>query len=720
MYKTLALAVIVVFFCCSNTQSIYRIKITIDHTMIFNVDQKDFPVLVALQNQSLRSTENGGHVHDNDGADIFFTLDDGKTVISHELSSYDPEKGILDAWIRIPHLSCSENTVINLFYGGTGSGIKRPPERVWDSQYVVVRRINNKNPGSEIPDTGNLNITGQITVQASVYSDSYNPEVLQPLVSKWKQSSSFDAFSAYDAGKTDGLDCRAYLGAVFDGRYVYFSPMTGEYHVANGRVLRYDTQGDFHSPESYSAYDAGCTRGISTKGYYGAVFDGRYVYFVPRKNYCSNHSRVLRYDTHMDFKSAGSWDAYDAGLPHTHQGAAFDGRYIYFSPGYKGDPNAEIEHSGIVIRYDTDADFQDPSSWKRYDAGMTMGLNTVCFDGAGFDGRYVYFAPLLHSAVLRYDTKGDFENNKSWRAFDAKQVGMDMNVGTVFDGRYLYFVPYYNSTAVRYDTHGEFTDTGSWQTRDIGNVSGLFTGGSDGGFFDGKYVYFVPFVMPGEGIVNRGKKVAFHANFLRYNTEKDFFDDTSWEAVDASSADGLETIGYNAGAFDGRYFYGAPWRHGIADDPGFHGRIQRYDTVGTQGSFSLRYCDYGSNGGLNAAVMGPSFIVNTVNGPLSVAAHKALLPGRHHIAGVYNGRTIKLFVDGVLAAVRTGSGTIQTNDVSVVIGSMLNNDARFKGIIENVRISNTARSDDWIKTEYHNQSSPGAFLSFGDEEMIKK
>ena len=31
-----------------------------------------------------------------------------------------------------------------------------------------------------------------------------------------------------------------------------------------------------------------------------------------------------------------SWDAFDVGMIHSHQGIAFDGRYIYFPPGYEG------------------------------------------------------------------------------------------------------------------------------------------------------------------------------------------------------------------------------------------------------------------------------------------------------------------------------------------------------------------------------------------------
>lgn len=40
------------------------------------------------------------------------------------------------------------------------------------------------------------------------------------------------------------------------------------------------------------------------------------------------------------------------------------------------------------------------------------------------------------------------------------------------------------------------------------------------------------------------------------------------------------------------------------------------------------------------------------------------------------------------------------------------------GQIDEVRISATARSGNWIKTEYNNQNSPGTFYSVGAQEAV--
>ena len=51
----------------------------------------------------------------------------------------------------------------------------------------------------------------------------------------------------------------------------------------------------------------------------------------------------------------------------------------------------------------------------------------------------------------------------------------------------------------------------------------------------------------------------------------------------------------------------------------------------------------------------------------------------------------------------------------VIVGSRNDLVTMFKGLIDEVRISNTALSADWIKTEYNNQNSPSTFYSIGSE-----
>ena len=211
-----------------------------------------------------------------------------------------------------------------------------------------------------------LPATEALTVAARVHIPVARAEALQPLVSQWHPRTDFNAFTAYDAGHTDGLSTNGYFGAGGDGRYVYFCPVRDhqDRYSVHGHVLRYDTQAPFHSAAAWTAYDAGYTDGLRTVGFYGGAFDGRYVYFNPRDDGHSHHTRLLRYDTHGDFKAPDSWAAHDAEFPHSGQGLAFDGRHLYFCPGYttapdvdRANPSASLDNepSGQILRYDTQA-----------------------------------------------------------------------------------------------------------------------------------------------------------------------------------------------------------------------------------------------------------------------------------------------------------------------------------------------------------------------------
>lgn len=261
--------------------------------------------------------------------------------------------------------------------------------------------------------------------------------------------------------------------------------------------------------------------------------------------------------------------------------SVFDGRYLYFVPYDEGG-------SGLVTRYDTQANFAQATSWATFDIATTITTAAKGFFGGAFDGRYVYFVPhyngAYHGTIARYDTQGQFDDSHSWSAFDISSVnsGAKGFATAVFDGRYLYLAPFKNTTdptgydgiVARYDTKADFGQTGSWSTFDIpakldGNAKGFLNSA-----FDGRYLYLIP----------HHNGIAYNGIVARYDTKAQggFSATDSWTTFDVGTLPG-NPVGFLGSAFDGRYLYLVQNRRTVTPPTGptttpADGWIARYDT----------------------------------------------------------------------------------------------------------------------------------------------
>lgn len=97
-----------------------------------------------------------------------------------------------------------------------------------------------------------------------------------------------------------------------------------------------------------------------------------------------------------------------------------------------------------------------------------------------------------------------------------------------------------------------------------------------------------------------------------------------------------------------------------------------------------------------------------------------LSPGWHYITGTWNGIIPKIFVDGVEnSATPISQGTVSSITTSEITKIGLDTTGAghyFKGPIDEVRVSNLARSADWINFEYHNVADAGNNLTFAGQE----
>ncbi|HWZ99070.1 MAG TPA: LamG-like jellyroll fold domain-containing protein [Candidatus Dormibacteraeota bacterium] len=88
----------------------------------------------------------------------------------------------------------------------------------------------------------------------------------------------------------------------------------------------------------------------------------------------------------------------------------------------------------------------------------------------------------------------------------------------------------------------------------------------------------------------------------------------------------------------------------------------------------------------------------------------------YYVVAVFDSAVgMKFYVNGTLAASNTITtlGTSNTDHFLVGVDYYTASLRNWPGVIDEVRVSNVARSADWIATEYHNQSNPSLFYTIG-------
>jgi hypothetical protein len=90
----------------------------------------------------------------------------------------------------------------------------------------------------------------------------------------------------------------------------------------------------------------------------------------------------------------------------------------------------------------------------------------------------------------------------------------------------------------------------------------------------------------------------------------------------------------------------------------------------------------------------------------------------HHVVATYNGSLLALYMDGNLVNSTSASGNISNNLDALLIGAFNKSSSNiyFNGTIDEVRISNIARSANWNKACYQYETGQSKF-TYGSEEQ---
>ena len=104
--------------------------ITINHIYV-SEEQTNFPILINITDSDLAMKAQA------DGDDIVFFTSDNITQLDHQIEgTFDSTNGHLKAWIQIPTLSNTADTVINMYYNNSGATNTENPSGVWGCECI--------------------------------------------------------------------------------------------------------------------------------------------------------------------------------------------------------------------------------------------------------------------------------------------------------------------------------------------------------------------------------------------------------------------------------------------------------------------------------------------------------------------------------------------------------------------------------------------------------
>lgn len=262
----------------------------------------------------------------------------------------------------------------------------------------------------------------------------------------------------------------------------------------------------------------------------------------PMARHPSALGTLLTYDVRGEFKSPGSYRAYDmTRLVHPSAGGFCGGfldenfDYAYVVPLYKivpkqGPLSRPAAPNGLAVKVDLGKDLNSPAAYQKFDLG-TLGLpQTGYCDGVGVHG-YEYFVPVkeiqskLNGFFLRYDSSKDFTSRSAWSWFDLTTIDPDATgfQSVAYAPPYIYLVPFFKSVLVRYNTNLPLQSASSYEVFDLKNVTSEPVG-LTGAVVAGHDLVLIPWDDP--------KRLRAISISLVYDTRKPLKAKEAWKSID--------------------------------------------------------------------------------------------------------------------------------------------------------------------------------------------
>ncbi len=702
--------------------------ITIQSSQV-SADLTDFPVMFSLTDPDLRTTANGGNVENANGYDIAFQATDG-TPLDFQTESYDATTGELVVWVKIPALSSSIDTEIEMLYGNSSVSSDQSTGSVWSSGFSGVWHMNNDPSTSPLEDASGNGVAGQSG--GSMTSTDV-------VTGKVGDAMDFDGTNDYFAlanlnysgvGTLPQLTVSAWVNTTFNN---------GAFN-GNWSIL------DFDRSEYFNVYVHGDGRvGFSTKGgntddffagsagdvndgtwhFVTAVYDGTdkmiYIDGTLASTQTNPHggsalgTANTRYGLIGDGSEASSFNG--GKNNRYYEGLLDEVRYseMVRSADWIGTEYNNQNSPGTFYSVGTQNAFTDDCNCYTYKYKKDITIQASQISGSGSHTDFPVLVSFTDADLISVANGGHVESDMGY------DVVFKNTSGTLLDhqmekynpatGEYVAWVRIPSlSTSINttievwYGNTGILSDqsTASVWNSDYNAVWHMENDPASGWQQDGT-----------------GNYPAKSAGGM-----------TTTDLVSGKGGDGIELDGTNDYYAISGLSYSAS---GVIPQMSVACWVKTTYTGGANTNWAIidfdrsEYFNVFVNGDGRASFSTKQTGIDDFNagtaGDLNDGAW-------HHVVAVYDGTDKLLYIDGVLAGTKTnphggnplGSGTTRFGFIGEGSEASSFNASRnnryYEGGIDELRLMNIGLSADWITTEFNNQNNPSAFITVGSEQDL--
>lgn len=666
----------------------YRRSITIQNAQVIGLANfTDFPVLISFTEPEFKEDGSGGHVTDLQGDDIIFTSDAaGSIQLKHEVERYTPTTGEVTMWVEVPTLDFDNDTVIYIFYGN--ASVTSSTENIsgtWDGTtegtFVGVWHMDDS--GATNNDSAGTAQNGSVSGATPAAAGKFGPAY------------SFDGINDVST-VTDHADL----------------------DIQNTGTIEAWVQTTSTSSQPTTNMSAWISRTAPSTGVGAGEYSQLDSVIVGERIYYGNVNCTTATDafrTASSTLSGSSVTAWAVGNAPTGACAAdngssigvdSDGQYIWYA--ILNDAGA----GGSTFVYATSTLAGAFSAWVNPANPAGVGAGESSSIDVVVTGSRAFFYVQTQSGTAEADKVASIKlDGSGWTGWidptdTVPAGGGDEGCGTSLNtnGDRLYVAGMCGlSTNSNYGRMNMPLDLSA--SSDFSNdADPTATGAADHSFNDaviiGDYMYHAAFTH------NAGtESYSYASSTLNLTTPA-----MVWINLGTGQPDGTATTNSSDAALesDGKNLFYSAFAHS-ADNT----------AIWTTASSTLPAHPFVSKLAAYELIQtGSGYVFDWAGKPTNFATSTGPNVFRH-VAVTHTGSIMNYYVDGVRVASSTVTTDFESNANNLLIGEGFNafgTGIFFGGIIDEVRVSSTARSYEWVQTEYNNQNATTTFYNLGGEE----